>query len=114
MDGYLPLKPGSRTFVIAGQPTASAAAVIFPGMTGEATYIFDNTGNAARAWIGYGSSSTAAQAAAAIPANGASGVNVLPLAGQTVQAFTLNAGMYFSAVMEQGSGSIVGTAGYGN
>lgn len=112
MDGFLPLKPASATFAIAGAPTASAAAFIFPG-AGEAVYIFDNSRNTSAAWIGYGMTSGAAQNNAAIPANGSAQTNVLCLGKGTVQAFTLNAGMFFSVIMEQGSGTVSGIAGYG-
>lgn len=112
MDGFLPLKPASATFAIAGAPTASPSAIIFPG-GGEAVYIFDNSRNSSAAWVGYGPTSTAAQASAAIPANGASQSNVLCISKGTVQAFTLNAGMFFSVIMEQGSGTVSGIAGYG-
>lgn len=112
MDGYLPLKPGSATFSIAGTPSASPATMIFPGF-GEAAYIFDNTRNSFAAWIGYGMSSSAAQASAAVPALGAQQSNVLCIGKGTVQAFTLNAGMFFSTIMEQGSGTVTGIAGYG-
>lgn len=112
MDGYLPLKPGGSTFAIAGAPTASAAALLLPG-NGEAVYIFDNSRNTSAAWVGYGPTSTSAQNSAVIPANGAVQANVLCLGKGTVQAFTLNAGMFFSVIMEQGSGTVSGIGGYG-
>lgn len=112
MDGYLPLKPGGSTFVIAGAPTPSAAAVLFPS-PGEAVYLFDNSRNTVAAWVGYGMTSSAAQASAVIPANGGAQSNVLCIGKGMAQAFTLNGGMFFSVIMEQGSGTVTGTAGYG-
>lgn len=112
MDGYLPLKPGGSTFVIAGAPTPSPGTVLLPS-AGEAVYIFDNSRNSFAAWVGYGPTSTAAQTSAVIPANGGSQSNVLCIGKGTVQAFTLNGGMFFSAIMEQGSGTVTGIAGYG-
>lgn len=112
MDGFLPLKPGGSAFALSGTPTASPAAVLFPG-AGEAVYVFDNSRNTVAAWIGYGMTSTAAQASAAIPAGGGAQSNVLPLGKGTVQAFTLNGGMFFSVIMEQGSGIVTGISGYG-
>lgn len=113
MDGYQPIKPGSLSFAIAGGPTAGPATVIFPGQTGEAAYLFDNTVNTSRAWIGYGMSSTVAVANARVPGLGASSP-AFPVAGGTVQTLTLNAGLFFSMVMEQGSGTVVGVAGAGS
>lgn len=112
MDGYLPLKPGGATFSIAGAPAASAACLPLPG-SGEASYIFDNSRNSSAAWIGYGMTSDAAKANAVIPLLGGQQSNVLCVAKTTVQAFTLNAGMFFSAIMEQGSGTVTGIGGYG-
>lgn len=112
MDGYLPLKPGGATFSIAGTPSAGPAALLFPG-GGEAVYVFDNSRNTVAAWVGYGPTSTVAQANAVIPSPGGQQSNVLPLAKGTVQSFTLNAGMFFSVIMEQGSGTVTGNTGYG-
>lgn len=113
MDGYLPLKPGGSTFAMQGQTAASAASLLLPG-TGEASYIFDNSRNSNAAWIGYGPTSSVAQANAVIPVLGGPGqAGVLCVAKTTVQAFTLNAGMYFSVIMEMGSGTVTGIGGYG-
>lgn len=111
MDGFLPIKPGGFTFAIAGQATPSPGAQLMPG-SGETVYLFDNSRNAVAAWIGYGPTSTVAQANAVIPLIGAMSP-ALALAKTTVQAFTLQAGLYFSVIMEAGSGTVTGMAGYG-
>jgi hypothetical protein len=111
MDGFLPIKPGGSTFAIAGATSASPSTLIFPG-TGEAVYVFDNSRNTAAAWVGYGPTSTAAQNNAVIPLLSGSSA-ALPIAKGTVQSFTLNAGLFFSVIMEQGSGTVTGNAGYG-
>lgn len=112
MDGYLPLRPGGSSFSIAGAPTPSPGVVLLPGGTGEAVYIFDNTRNLAAAWIGYGMTSGLARSNAVVPL--ISGTSpALGVGAGTVQAFTLNAGIFFSVVMELGSGTVTGLAGYG-
>ena len=113
MDGFQPIKPGSLSFAIAGAPSAGPGTVIFPGQTGEAAYLFDNTTNTSRAWIGYGMTSTAAQTNARQAALGGNSP-AFPVAGGTVQTLTLNAGMFFSVAMEMGSGIVVGVAGVGS
>lgn len=111
MDGYLPLKPGGSAFSIAGGPTPSPGAQLLPG-SGEAVYLFDNSRNSVAAWIGYGMTSGMAQSNAIVaPLGGTS--PAFPLAKTTVQAITLNAGLFFSVIMETGSGTVTGIAGYG-
>ena len=112
MDGYLPLKPGGSSFVLAATPTAGPATLIPAPTAGDITYLFDNSVNGSRCWVGYGMSSTAAQANAVIPVIGTPS-QALPLGPGTVQSFTLAPNIFVSTIMEQGSGTVTCTVGMG-
>lgn len=110
MDTTLPLRPAGFAAVIAGAPTASSALFLGPPNcpTGDLTVVIDNSLGTSRAWIGYGASSSAAQTNAATVVN--AGVTTTPgvlmVAKGTVQSFSLQSGIYLSAIMELGSCSI--------
>lgn len=110
MDTSLPLRPAGFAAVIAGTPSASPALFIGPPncATGDITVVIDNSLGASRAWVGYGASSNVAQTNAATIATGniTATPGVLLVAKGTVQSFSLQSGIFLSAVMELGSCSI--------
>lgn len=114
MDGYLPLKPGGPTQVLAMTSNSPLSATLLaPFGLGEQSFLFDNSANAARAWLGYGATSGAAVSATAVIASGAVGPNVIPIAGNSVQLFTLQGGVFAAAMLESNLGSMPVLSGDG-
>ena len=115
MDSALPLRPGAPSFIMALTPTAGPATLSpMRAGQGDVVYLFDATKfpSGARAWIGYGMTSSVAQANASVPLIGTPS-SALPLAAGTVQGFTLSGGLYFAGIMEQGSGVVACAIGFG-
>lgn len=115
MDAALPIRPGAPSFIMALTPTASPATRSpMLASQGDVVYLFDATGlpSGSRAWIGYGMTSTAAQANASAPLIGTPS-SALPLAAGTVQGFTLTGGIFLAGIMEQGSGVVACMIGFG-
>lgn len=112
MDGFNPFKIGGSTFALAATPSAGPATLIDGPDAGDVTYIFDNTGNSSRVWLGMGASSTVAQANAVIPIIGTPS-SALPVAAGTVQSFTLAPNVFVSTIMEFGSGTVYCASGQG-
>lgn len=112
MDSALPLKPGGSSFVFLATPTASAATLVDGPSAGDVTYVFDNSLGNNRLWIGYGMSSTAAQTNARVPTP-ANPSPALPVAKNTIQAFTLAPQLFISTIMEMGSASCTLNIGMG-
>lgn len=113
MDGYQPFRPGGSTIVVGAQPGAAPSATFGAGPVGggDVGYLVYNPG-AIDAWLGYGLSSTAAQANAVIPIIGAP-QQALPIPGGSLQVFTLAPRLFFSGITQLGSCSVYMTPGYG-
>lgn len=115
MDSQLPIRPESPSFIMGVTPSAGAATLSpCQAGNGDVVYLFDATKlpSGSRAWIGYGMTSTDAQAKAVVPLIGTP-TSAFALAAGTVQGFTLTGGLFFSGIMEQGSGTLACTIGFG-
>lgn len=112
MDSSLPLKPGGSSFLFLVTPAAGAATLVDGPDSGDVTYVFDNSLGNARIWIGYGMTSTTAQNNAVVPSVGAAS-KALPVAKNTIQAFTLRGGLFISTISELGSMSVTCNIGMG-
>lgn len=120
MDGYLPIKPGSPTFALQAQPVGVGASAFGstlgatrPSVThGLQTYFFDNSNNAAAAWIGYATDSAVAVTNCFAAVLGGMSP-AFRIAGKTVQSLTLRGNMSLAAGLEMGSGTVYGAMGEG-
>lgn len=126
MEGYLPLKPGGPSQALAagvGTPgvASTGPSTLISTVGGDVTVVVDNSNNANAIWLGYGMSSSTAQANTVIPLLSGSTPSVR-IAGKTVQALVLNGprgpidglgGLWVNTVMEQGSGTVTTMVGYG-
>ena len=117
MDAALPLKPAGFSFRFQATPAGTSPSVVVNAPAGDVVYLFDGTAmpSGTRAWIGFGMSSAAAQANAAVPLLSAPpAASVFLLSAGTVQGFTLNGSpMFLNAIMESGSSTIGCTVGFG-
>lgn len=113
MDGFLPIRPAHRTHALPGIPGTPSATLMGSGLSGDVGYVFDNTDNASRAWIGIGPTSTVAQANASVPIIGSPN-SAFPVAAGTVQAFTLVGNLFVAVAMQMGSGTVYAFTGYGS
>ena len=119
MDSALPLKPAGFSFLFQATPGAvsTSPSVVVNAPNGDVVYLFDATKmpSGSRAWVGYGMTSSAAQANSAIPLlGGPPSASCFALAAGTVQGFTLNGTpMFLNATRELGSSTIGCTVGFG-
>lgn len=108
-----PFRPGDRTYIIAAAATAAAsgATLMGSGLAGEVDYVIYNKG-VNDAWLAYGMTSGAAIGNAVIPLIGSPSA-ALPCPAGTIQTFTLQGSLFFTAIAEVGLSSISVTPGYG-
>jgi hypothetical protein len=113
MDSNLPFRPAGSTVVIGAQTGTAPPATFADGPVGggDVGYLVWNPGSI-DSWLGYGPSSTAAQANAIIPLIGAPR-QALPVPGGSLQVFTLAPRQFFSGITQLGSCSVYVTPGYG-
>lgn len=117
MESSLPMRPqGTGTFLmLCGLSGAGIACQPAPGIAGDVVYLIDNSENSVPAYIGYGPTSTVAQANAVVPAiSGVTGPSCFVVAKTTVQQFTLSGNLFMAAVNALGSGVVRTLAGFGN
>lgn len=112
MDSSLPLKPGGSSFVFLATPSPSQATLVDGPSAGDVTYVFDNSLGNSRLWVGYGMTSDAAKANARVPTPGGQSL-ALPIAKNTIQAFTLSPNLFVATVMELGSATVTLNIGMG-
>ena len=113
MDPFRPFRPQAPTGVIGVQTgTAPAATLLGSGLSGDVAYLVYNP-STVDAWLGYGMTSGAAQAASVIPIiSGPQSALVSP-AG-SLQVFTLTGGLFWSGIAQLGSCSVYVTPGDGS
>lgn len=116
MDGFLPFRPQGTGMLLAVTPNAPAAATQLTNPNaGDVCYlVFNPSGTAADAWLGYGMTSAAAIANAIVPTLAGPGTPALACPAGSLQTFTLSPGLYFAARTQLGSCSLSITPGYGN
>lgn len=115
MDSQLPIRPEAASFVFSATPAAGPATLsTMPAGNADVVYLMDGAKlpSGSRAWIGWGMTSDAAKANAVVPLIGSPSA-AFALAAGTVQGFTLTGGIFLSAIMESGSGTIACTVGFG-
>jgi hypothetical protein len=117
MDGSTPFRPGGNTFTVPVTPGAAVGAVnagvsiAAPGQ-GEVNYLFYNPHASVDAFIGFGPTSTAANAAAVVPIIGGS-QPVLMVPHGLMKNYTLVAGLFFAGASVTGSCAVLCTPGWG-
>lgn len=114
MDGSSPLRPQGNTFTIPVTPGAAVGATpggANPG-AGEVDYLFWNPHASVDAFIGYGMTSTVANANAVVPLIGASTAVVMVPHG-LMKTYTLGPGLFFAGVSITGSAAVLCTPGFG-
>lgn len=112
MDGFNAFRPGGRTAMLMGSALSPLTNVqMSTNMCGDITYLIGNSG-ANDAFVGYGMTSGAANANAAVPVAGAA-VECLYVPAFSVQSFTLTPMLFFCAQTPSGNTPLYITPGTG-
>jgi hypothetical protein len=111
MEQYEAFGPAGNTTIIAAGASAVSATLVGGDLAGPIKYLVYNKG-AADVWLGFGPTSDAAVANAAIPVIGSPRA-ALPCPAGVIQTFSLKGSLFFAAVAEVGLSSISVTPGYG-
>lgn len=112
MDGFSAFRPGGRTAMLLGSTLSPLPNVMMSTRPqGDITYLIGNAG-ANDAFVGYGMTSGAANANAAVPVAGAA-VECLYVPAFSVQSFTLTPMLFFAAQTPQGNTQLFITPGDG-
>lgn len=115
MDGSWPFRPSGSTFALGVTGTANPSATLLgSGLSGDVVARFYNSGGA-DAFMGYGPTSTAAQANAVIPVLSGGPQPVMIIKSGETREFTL-AGqpqIFVAAIALAGSCTLYATPGFG-
>lgn len=116
MEAYAPFRPAAPLFAVAATPSAPVnAALLGSGLAGDVTIAIYNEGVAAAdVVLGFGPTSDAAVAAAAIPLLSGSVPNAVIIKGNTEHSITVNGQFIFCAARcLLGSATVYLQAGWG-
>jgi len=108
MDGYRAFRPEHMCYALAASNATPGGATFISAMGGgDQTLLMDGATLTGRAFLGFGMTSDAAVANAAVPVPGGNFTAALPLAAGTVQTFTFTGqGFFVAARTAGGAGTI--------
>lgn len=107
MDGWNAFKPqnGPTRMQTQSSTGASSPVMCSTRVGGDISYLIFNQSNGSNVFVGYGPNSGAAAANAVVPAAGVPPTQqTLMVPAGTLQTWTLNPNLFFSAIMDPQSG----------